>query len=175
MSSTLIVEDGTGQATADALVSQVYVTDYAVARGLTFTGTDDLLDAAIRRATAYLCAGFTWKGQKVRGRDQSLAWPRVGVCDEEGWSVSSASVPAEVQQACAELSVYELATPGGLSPTVDLTQRVTRKKIDVLEWEYAEVPMSADSARPVLTSAMDMLSGLIESGGNSYSGRTARA
>lgn len=171
----LIVEDGTGKADADALSSAAAVAAYAEARGLTFTGDDAALDAAIRRATAYLSASFIWKGERLRGREQALAWPRVCVEDREGWPVPADSVPPEIAQACAELAVYELANPGGLSPAVDQTARVKREKVGPLETEYFDAPLSAEAARPVLTLVNDLVGGLLASGTSAYSGRAVRA
>lgn len=175
----LTVEDGTGLAGADAFVSATTVETYADSRALTGwtdSSDDDGKDAAIRRATTYLSAGFTWKGHRRSGRSQALAWPRYGVHDADGWVVASDAVPTEIVQACCELAVYELATPGGLSPTVDLTARVKRKKIGPIETEYAVPSMTADSARPILTLVEDLISGLLANGSNSnLVGTAARA
>lgn len=175
----LVVESGTGSATADGFASAATVDTYAENRGHTAwtdETDDDLKEAAIRRATTYLSAAFTWKGSRRQGRDQALAWPRYGVHDADGWVVASDAVPTEIVQACCELAVYELATPGGLSPTVDLTARVKRKKIGPIETEYAVPSMTADSARPILTLVEDLISGLLANGSNSnLVGTAARA
>src|ERR1700758_2726969 len=104
----LVVEDGTGLADADAFFDMDYMDAYATAHDLTgwLDGPGDG-QAAIRRATTYLCNSWPWKGFRLKGRDQALAWPRTEVTDGEDNIVASDSVPAEIIQATAELAAFE--------------------------------------------------------------------
>lgn len=178
-SGVLIVEDGTGLADANAFASLETVDDYCTAHGLTdWTGESrspsDDDEAAIRRATTWLSNSFSWKGYKLNGRTQALAWPRTDVEDEEGEDVASDEVPAEIAQACCIAAAYERANPGGLTPSVVMTDRVKRERIASIEVEYASTSNSADAARPVLVLVMDLISGLLSAGSNSLVGTVVR-
>lgn len=104
---TLTVEDGTGVTNADAYAAIATVDAYATARGLTaWTGTDAVKEAAIREATVYLDTSYSWKGA-IESTEQALAWPREGVTDREGRTVSG--LPQRVVDACCELAVQKLS------------------------------------------------------------------
>jgi hypothetical protein len=171
----LVVEDGTGKADAEAFVSVADCAAYCTNRGLSWTGTDALKEAAIRRATTYLSTGFTWKGLKLNGRSQALAWPRTGVTDADGDDVSDDEVPVEVVNACCEVAARELASPGVTSPDVTMTERVRSEGIGPLRTEYAAAPATADAARPVLTLVMDLIGGLLSGSSNLLAGSASRA
>lgn len=170
----ITVEDGTGKADADALWTLADVDSYHTDRGnSTWTGTDATKEEAIRRATAWLSAHFTWKGRETHGRDQALAWPRAWVVDDDGWPIEQDEIPTEVKHALAEAALRELVTPGFFTPDVTLTDRVKRERVGPIESEYF-APANVDAARPVVTLITDMLRGLIRGGGG-YSGRVVRA
>jgi hypothetical protein len=168
----LIVTPGAGN--ADAFVEVADVTAYAAAHGLTWVATTSVAEPAIRRATIALSTGFHWKGYRTSGRAQSLAWPRTDVEDAEGETVNPDSIPAEIFAACCEMAVYEQASPGGLSPTVILTDRVKRERIGQIETEYASSAMTAEAARPILTRVNDLISGLLAGSNNPLVGTAAR-
>jgi hypothetical protein len=172
---TLTVEDGTGKANADAFVSLTDCATYCTNHGLTFIGTDTAKEAAIRRATTYLSQGFSWKGAKLNGRSQALAWPRTDATDGEGDDVDDDEVPAEVVSACCEVAVRELANPGVTSPDVTMTERVRSEAVGPLRTEYAAVPATADAARPVLTLVMDLIGGLLSASSNPLVGSAVRS
>lgn len=175
----LTVEDGAGNAAADAFVSLEACDAYCIAHGLAdWTGAtrsppeDD--EAAIRRATAWLSGAFTWKGSKLNGRSQALAWPRVNVTDEEWNEVASDTVPVEIVQACCIAAAYERANPGGLSPAVTIGNRVKSKGVGPLRKEYFAAPMTPEAMRPVLTRVRDVIGGLLSDSSNSLVGRVVR-
>lgn len=162
----LTVEDGTGLAAADALISVAYADTYHTARGnSTWTGTTTAKEAAIRRASAYLSTSFTWQGYRVRGRSQALAWPRNSVLDEEGYSVPSDEVPDEVEQACAEIALRELVAPGAMTPDYTPSARIKSATVGELAVSYDLSRTDADSARPVLLVVRDLLGPLLKRGG----------
>lgn len=176
----LTVEDGTGLPEADAFVSVEDCDAYCTAQGLTgWTGAtrsppdDD--EAAIRRATAWLSTSFAWKGSRALGRVQALAWPRSDATDGEELDIDDDEVPIEVVQATCIAAAFERANPGGLMPTVTLTERIKREKVGPLETEYAVATPSPDAAKPVLTSVAALIDGLLStSGGNPLVGSSAR-
>lgn len=151
---TLTVETGAGLSSADALVSVDYATTYHAAIGNTAwaSATTDAQEKAIRRATAYLDK-MPWSGLRTHGRDQALAWPRGGVIDAEGNGINNDEIPAELQQACAEVALQELSDPGSMTPTVTLAsdQIAKREKIGEIEVEYSVGSTSVEARRPVLT------------------------
>ena len=145
---TLTVETGTGSASSDALVSLAAATTYHAAQGnaLWAAGDDADKETSIRRATGVL-NGYAWQGYRVNGRDQSLAWPRYNVSDREGYSIPSNEVPQEIVDACCELALRELVTPGTLTPDLIAGDSVKREKVGSLEVEYASPAMSLADAR----------------------------
>lgn len=166
-----------GSATADAFASLATVETYAEAHGKsdwTDSTDDDAKEQAIRRATSWLSTAFTWKGYRTNGRSQALAWPRADVEDAEGEAVSSDEVPVEIVQACCEAAVYELANPGGLSPTVTLTDRIRSRQIGSMRREFFSAPTTAEAARPVLLKVRELVGGLVAAGSNPLAGRTLR-
>lgn len=130
-------------------------------------------EAALRRASAYLSSSFSWRGVRTHRRGQSLAWPRAGVTDSEGDALPSDTIPAEIVSATCEIAAVELANPGAMSPSIDLTQRVKRERVDVLETEYFAA--SAGDVRPVLPMVADLIGGLLSTRSNTLVGYVTRA
>ena len=132
---TLIVEDGTGKAGAEAYISVADASTYFTNRGNTAWGsisTEALQEAYLRQATDYMTQIYRdrWEGVRFT-QDQALDWPRSGVV-RDSWAVDTDEVPIEVQNACAELALK--ASSGELAP--DLTQGIIREKVDVIDVEY---------------------------------------
>lgn len=104
----LIVETGTGLATADSWISleeaNAYWTDRADADWLAATSTSR--EAALRNAADYLMYAYRWPGQAaVTG--QRLPWPRAGV--RSGVSYYSAmDIPSQVIDAQLLLAIEAL-------------------------------------------------------------------
>lgn len=168
-----------GASDADAFVSLEACDAYCAAKGLTaWTSAPDSpaddKEAAIRRVTTYLSTAFSWKGARRNGRSQSLAWPRSGVEDAEGEAVDADTIPVEIEQACCELAAVELATPGILAPTVDLTARVKSERIGPMAVEYQSAPMTAQAARPVVLVVRELVAGLVSTSSNALVGQSRR-
>lgn len=140
---TLIVEDGTGRADAQAYCSVAFSDAYHVSRGLTvwMSMLTEEKEAALVRATQFITQEYRrrWAGWRT-SQTQALDWPRVGVPvidgPIEGGLVASNIVPIEVQQATAELALKAAAVD--LSPDIDRSSAVKREKLDVLEVEYRD-------------------------------------
>jgi hypothetical protein len=139
---SLIVEDGTGLSTANALVS---VADadarHTLLSNTAWTGLDAVKEAAIARATAYMEQAFRerWSGFRLH-KTQALSWPRWNVW-VDGYPIEPNIVPPEVANACADLALRALSA----DLNADLTRGVVRKKIGPLETEFD--PYSPQSTR----------------------------
>jgi hypothetical protein len=175
----LTVENGTGLANADALVSLAAFKSYCDALGLSYAAyTDTQLEQAIRRASLYLTNGFRWKGYPVKPRgagNQALSWPRYDVTDEYGYSVDYASVPAEVANAACEIALREAETPGIMTPDYTPGERVKSERIGPVSFEYDMSVAGAESTRPVLLKVTDMIGKFLDdSGGTMLAGQVVR-
>ncbi len=158
----LIVEDGTGKADADAFVSVADCDAYHVALGNSdWTGDETVKEAAIRRSTAYLTTAYVYVGERLKGRSQSLSWPRNNAYDVEGDLVPNNEVPTEIVAATCEAALYELTNPNGLNQVITLTERTKSEKVDVIEVEYAGTSGGVDAAKPVLTKLENLIAALI--------------
>lgn len=145
--AALIVENGTGLATADSYISVADATAYHERMGTPAASWDNLDDEdakapALRRATMYMVQvyRFLWEGTR-KTSIQALDWPRYEVAIKDtpsfygGWPsyYPSDLVPQEVKNACAELAVR--AAAGDL--LADLDTPVIREKVGPIETEYA--------------------------------------
>lgn len=101
---SLIVEDGTGLATAESYVSVADCTTYCTAHGLTaWTGTDAVKEVALRNATQYIDTNYSFKYEKTYV-DQALEFPRYY------WEWDE-PVMSRLRAACCELAVKAIAGP----------------------------------------------------------------
>jgi hypothetical protein len=133
-------------------------------------GSADEQEAALRRATIWLDGRYRrlWKGNKaniaiVEGGsppEQSLAWPRINVVDDEGSVISSTSIPRAVRYACAEAALRELSAPGSLFP--DLGKETSSESVGPIRVTYV---VGAED-RTEITIIDDLLSGLLIGDGN---------
>lgn len=163
---SLITEDGTGRADAEALASVADADAYHVSRGNSLWATQaaDAKEQALRRATDYMEQMYRlkWKGLRV-SLTQALDWPRMNVQLEDiGFGsiaayVPTTIVPKEVVQATCEMALR--AAAGELAP--DLQRQVIATTIGPIKKEYA--PGSPEYVR---YRAIDMLlKPLLASGG----------
>lgn len=171
---TLIVEDGTGLADADALISLEYANAYHAERGNVWTASSTEKEQAIRRASRFLSDSFIWDGLPKRPRVQSLAWPRTNVTDRDGYAVTANAVPPEIQRAVAEIALQEAATPGSMNPTYTPSGRVKSERVGDLAVEYDLSRTDEDSARPILLIVRDMVSDFLDAGGTRLVGEARR-
>ena len=127
-----IVEDGTVVAGANAYCTVQFYKDYWDNKGVTVGETDEQIQAAIVTVTQYIDGNNKWKGCIVDS-DQTLAWPRYGVVDNEGRNIASDIVPLDVQYATSEYASRELITD--IQPDVDElgTIKSEMSKLDVME------------------------------------------
>lgn len=156
---SLIVETGTGSATAESYISVVDADAYFLARNNAAWAALSTADkeAALRKATDYMTATYRsrWQGARVYP-SQALDWPRADVIIEDV-GVLITVVPEMVKRACAELALK--AATAELNP--DLTQGVLQETVGPISVTY-------DKASPQRTryAAIDaMLQPYLSSGG----------
>lgn len=145
MTSTLVVEDGTGIATADSYISSADAVTYLGTRGdTTFAALDQTAqDNALRVATDFMLGEyrFKWAGYRFN-TVQSLDWPRIYVPITDAALMGFGQgyplyydyniVPLPVAQACADLALKSLTTP--LDP--DIEQGQTMVKVGPISVSY---------------------------------------
>lgn len=140
----LVVEDGTGLATAESYVSVADTTTRLGALGISIWTdlTNAEMEEALRRATNYMGQAYRqrWQGAR-RTTTQALDWPRVDVVVDRYTAVAYDSIPADIANACADLALK--AAAGDLN--ADLERAIIRDKTGPLETEYS--PHSPQSVR----------------------------
>jgi len=135
----------------------------------------ETMETALRRATNYLSTGYQWKGYRTSGRSQALAWPRAGATDGEGEDIASTEIPIEIVNACCEIAVREIVTPGYTNPDVVLADRIKSEAIDTIRTEYVVGSNTAEASRPVMLIVDAMIAGLIAGSSNHLVGTAVRS
>jgi hypothetical protein len=124
----------------DTYLSVADADSYWAARGVAtwIDATTDQKEAALLEATQYIDTAYSFIGHVAS--DAVLAWPRycatVLYGNLAGVTYDSATIPPQVEAACAELAMEALG--GRLRPALPRAGRVKREKVDVLEVEYAD-------------------------------------
>lgn len=95
----IIVEDGTGVASANSYDTVVNAQAYFDLKGITITITEE----SLINATQYLDLrfGLQYNGDKV-GADQSLSFPRTSFTDTEGFTKAASTIHSELKRATYE-------------------------------------------------------------------------
>jgi hypothetical protein len=177
---TLIVEDGTGLANADALISTEFADAIHDDHGNVTWETHDQLEkeAAIRNASTFLTYSLVWAGWPSNERTQALSFPRTGLWDADGYDVSSDAVPKEVQRATAFLALFDADNAGAITtPNFEYNKTLIRKRIGPIEKEYAVIRNDPQSARPTVLFAMEMIRPFLKggaAGGSALTGTRSR-
>lgn len=134
MAATLIQEDGSKPSGANTYLTLAEYETYIDERGLTDATSDDAKTGRIIQSMDYLeSKNPRYQGKKAT-REQSLVWPRYGVY-VKGYSVNTDVIPQNLKDAQAQL-VYDSASSAIYQ--VGDGKEVVRKKIDVIEKQYAE-------------------------------------
>ena len=120
--ATLVVEDGTGLASANSYISLADANTYFEARRnpATWTEADDAArEQALRVGTDYLDAkyGDMWVGIR-NTKTQALDWPRALAYDLDGYPIETDEVPKRLKHATAEMALRYLTAPDELLPDV---------------------------------------------------------
>jgi len=132
---TIVVEDGTGVASANSFASLATADQYQSDRGRTTWASAATADreSAMIRAMSFMWS-LPWKG-KLAEKEQATPWPRVYVYDDDRRLWDDAVVPTRVIYGFLEAAYREL-TAGTLLPDLDRGGAIKRKKVDVLETEW---------------------------------------
>lgn len=131
---SLIVEDGSGVTGANSFISVSAAGTYLGTRSDTWLSASTVeQENALIEGGIYLNS-LSWKGQKL-DRDQYMAFPRINFYDGDGYLYDYDAVPRNVTYANAEAATLIL-DGFTLQPNVTATDRLKRKKIDVLEKEW---------------------------------------
>jgi hypothetical protein len=142
----LIVEDGTGLTDAEAFAAVADADTYWAARGNADWAalTEAEKEQHLRLAADYMEVRWRlrWKGRRLTA-EQALAWPRSGVCDEDGYEVAEDAVPARVAVANIEYADRSRLASLLPDPVVDDTGARVQRKFEKVgpieeETEYAE-------------------------------------
>lgn len=135
----LVIEDGTIVAGANSYIEVQDAKSYATARGVDLGTDDNITEQRLLQAMDYL-ESLRYKGVRTNPEEQVLAWPRYNVI-YDGHTFDPDLVPTRVKNAQAQL-VIELFNGvmifSSSSATTEAGAKfVKRKKVDVLETEYA--------------------------------------
>lgn len=164
-----------GASNANAYADRTYVTAYHAERGnAAWTGDDEALDAAIVRSTFAIDGKHrsVYSGTKASGT-QSLAWPRTGAVDADGYGFDDDEIPENLKRAVAEGALVELVEPGSLTPVTTPGVKMKREKVDVIE-EETQYDGASNLGTLVWTVIDGYLSDLLNGGGSRYSVRVMR-
>lgn len=161
MAVTLLVEDGTGQPHANALIGVQHAKAVWAASGRATRKSDAAIADAIIRASAHLSNGWPWRGCRVRGRHhagggQALSWPRVGAGTPDNL------VPIRARHACAELAWHEVNHAGGLDPVYTPPADMRTLRAAPAGGTYHATISEPPQARPVLLRVAKILDGLLQ-------------
>lgn len=132
--SAVVVEDGTGIAGANSVVSEAEYIQYAANRGVT-VAAGDAAKIQLYSAMTYL---ETFRGQYVGtivDPLQSLSWPRTDVVIA-GYEFPDNTIPAQLKNAQMQLALYA-ASGIDLNPAVSGSM-VIREKVGPIETDYAQ-------------------------------------
>lgn len=143
MAVNLIVEDGSGLPNANTYIDVTFAKEYAANRGIDL-GTDDAISANLVLAADYIEAHGPYKG-KIHNPQQALLFPRDGL-KSRGEDIPDGSIPTKLKQAQAQLLI-DIKESGALM-TSNRQFALKRRKLDVLEQEYAVGSYAAYSPQP---------------------------
>jgi hypothetical protein len=157
----LTIETGAGIPGADSYATIAEADAYHTALGNTaWIGTDAVKEVALRQAAQYMNFSYSWKGAKT-AQANTLAWPRHGVVDADGFIVDSGAIPVQVKNAQIELALRALS--GSLVTDTQAGAKVAREKVDVIERQY----FAGQTSQAAFVAVDRMLYGLITGGGSS--------
>jgi len=125
--ATIVVETGTGSASSNSYVSEAELATYASDRGITVTGTANVL---LIRAMDYI-ESKDFLGTKASDA-QALVWPRTGVT-VNSYSFSSTAIPKLLKDAQIETAI---AIGDGVDPLDNQARETSKEKVGEIEVEY---------------------------------------
>lgn len=179
----LIVEDGTGKATADAYVSLAEADAYFLGRNTAWGAlANDAKESAIRFATSWIDDTYAalWKGARANEL-QTLAWPRDNspgrgimlwrgsyprvqgyIYDLDGFPIDPDVVPKAVKRACMEAAILQTQNFDFAAGTSTASIKSTSQSVDRVS--FSEAYEVAVTQRALQIQAIDrLLIGLVTS------------
>lgn len=175
-----------GAVDADSYATLAAADAYFLARGIaTWTGTDAVKEAALRRATTYLDNQYRgrWKGYKT-AQTQALAWPRIGsggdsrfrspgdtfavygVVDADGFEIPTNEVPTQIKNATIEAALLAIAGTTTLEPVLARGGMIKSEQVGPIAVTYMDGAPAVDR----YTAIEGLLRGLVNSTPGSSSG-----
>lgn len=137
MPITIVVEDGTGVASANSYVTVAEARTYAENRGVTLSAVDDEVAAMLIKAVDYLEAQCCrYQGAKV-DENQALCWPRTGVYfGSSETEFASDAIPNNLKSAQNALA---MAVNQGIDllPNLLASDYVTEETVGPITTKYA--------------------------------------
>lgn len=128
----LVVETGSGSATADSYITLADAETMVAAMGWTWAGIDAVKETYLRQAAFYIDSHYKFTGTKG-STTQALVWPRADVVDWESVAVGTTTIPAAVKRAQVYLAV---AAYSGTLETDRSGQRVKSESVGPIRSEY---------------------------------------
>jgi len=175
----IVVEDGTGLATADSYLSVAGMTTYVAAfmRGnVAWSGaTTANQEEWLREGTQALDLLFAARWRGVRSNElQALAFPRRGIKDNDGFTVDADTLPTKIANACAEMTWRAMNVGGEDTTTGDSTKLIADDSDAVIASESVAVGgiksstsyMGGKSGRTEYRKVAYMLAAFITIGGS---------
>ena len=160
--ATIVVETGSGSASANSYISEADFATYATDRGVTIAGTAAEL---LIQAMDYL-EQQPFKG--VKGSDaQALQWPRWGVAID-GYSVDSDEIPQLLIDAQCENAI---GIDAGNNPLAAVTRATKSEKVGDIAVTYMDGAMDST----YLAAAESKLSKLLKAGSSGINAVVIRA
>jgi hypothetical protein len=151
---TVIVEDGTQVANANSYDSVANIEAYALARGVTLTGTEVLIHKAMDWIEIQPFQGYK------KTSTQALQWPRNGVLIDN-YAFATDEIPTELKNALAALCMEIFA---GNNPNAAIARATKKTKVGPIEIEYTD-----NASETVITPAVtNPLSKLLANGGSGF-------
>lgn|GEM_PF-4934587 len=151
----IVVEDGSIVEGANSYLSLEAVRAFALARGVTLSSTDALVEQQLILAADYIeSKEIRFVGYRADPENQVLCWPRNAYC------VRSDEVPAKIRQAQGFLVMAQAsATPVNILPVGSPPEPfpVTKKKLGPLEKTYAATPGAVVPTLPTVPAAEEAL------------------
>lgn len=155
----LTIENGTGVSGANSYATVAEARAFAADRGLVLPAADTDVEPLLVKACDYL-QSLEPRFIGYRALEaQALAWPRAEAVLPWGVALTEDAIPVQLKQAQCRLA-YDAITLE-LQPNGD-GREVVRRKVDVLETEYAQRGTSA--LLPTLTQALNILQPLLKNG-----------
>ena len=162
----LIVEDGTGMATAESYLS---VADVSAVLALTgedaawlALASDTVREQVARKVMRALENERTFRGQK-KTAEQALEWPRVYATDDDGFLYEDTSIPEKLKTAFAVLCAAASVSGADLQPTQTTPGAVQSKSIRVGKIAIETTYSGGQSQVAFYRKAESLLAELVES------------